>query len=72
MTEGRGSPGRWEWRLREENCTGCGICADVCEEEALEMPREAAYPKAVPGKCTGCGTCARECPFDALRVEMLE
>ena len=72
MTEGRGNTGPWEWRLLEGNCTGCGICADVCEEKALEMPREAAYPKAVPGKCTGCGTCARECPFDALRVEMLE
>ncbi len=59
----------WTWRLVEENCTGCGICADLCREEALVMPREAPYPAPLPGKCTGCRTCLDECPFGAIQLE---
>ncbi len=70
MTDRQNRSGRWTWRLLQENCTGCGICADVCKEGAVLMPRETAYPRAIPGKCTGCGTCLQECPFDAIRVEI--
>jgi len=62
----------WTWKLIQANCTGCGICADVCREEALFMPRNAAYPAPVPAKCTGCGTCVEECPFDAVELEEAE
>ncbi len=62
----------WTWRLIRENCTGCGICADVCKEDALAMPREAAYPSPVPDRCTGCRTCMEECPFDAVELEERE
>jgi|Deesub1362B_J571_1020462.scaffolds.fasta_scaffold02237_8 heterodisulfide reductase subunit A len=58
----------WEWRLLLENCTGCGICYDVCDFGAIRMEREMAYPEPISGRCTGCLTCARECPFGAIEV----
>ena len=44
---------QWDWQLLQQDCTGCGICADVCPHGAIHMPREAAYPQAVAGRCTG-------------------
>jgi Pyruvate/2-oxoacid:ferredoxin oxidoreductase delta subunit len=61
----------WEWRLIQENCTGCGICADVCPHDAIRMPREVAYPLPVPAACVGCMICIDECPFAALEVREL-
>jgi ferredoxin len=58
----------WEWDLIIENCTGCGICFDVCTFEAIRMPRDASYPQAEPGKCVGCLSCIKECPFNAIEV----
>ncbi len=58
----------WFWRLKENYCTGCGICFDVCPESAIEMTREMALPEPVPNACTGCMTCVDECPFDAIEV----
>ncbi len=59
----------WSWRLVETECTGCGICADVCPADAILMTREMPLPEPVPGRCTGCMTCVEECPFEAIVVE---
>lgn len=59
----------WEWELLMDNCTGCGICFDVCPEEAIAMTREMPYPEPKEGECTGCFTCVDECPFDAIEVK---
>ena len=59
----------WEWKLIVQNCPGCGICVDVCAEDAIKMTRDMAYPEPLPGKCNGCLTCLEECPFGALEVE---
>ncbi|WP_347244648.1 4Fe-4S binding protein [Thermogutta sp.] len=61
----------WEWRLIQNECTGCGICADVCPHEAISMPREAAYPEPGPSFCIGCMACVKQCPFDAIEVKQL-
>ena len=58
----------WEWQLIQEQCTGCGVCADVCAYGAIEMTREMAYPEAVPRQCVGCMVCTEQCPFDAIQV----
>ena len=59
----------WKWKLAQANCTGCGICFDVCPEEAIHMPRDMAYPEPVDGKCVACMECVQECPFDAIEVK---
>jgi ferredoxin len=58
----------WEWKLIKQDCTGCGICVDVCLFDAIKMTREMAYPEPVASKCVGCMDCVRQCPFDAIEV----
>ncbi|MFQ6037794.1 MAG: 4Fe-4S dicluster domain-containing protein [Candidatus Aminicenantales bacterium] len=59
----------WEWTLIQVECTGCGICADICPERAILQSRDMPYPEPLEGKCTGCMECAKQCPFDAVRVK---
>jgi len=61
----------WEWKLIKQDCTGCGICADVCRYAAIRMTREMAYPEAVIAKCVGCLDCVQQCPFEAIEVQEL-
>ncbi len=63
---------QFEWKLLIENCTGCGICRDVCTENAIKMTREMAYPEPVAGRCVGCLECFKQCPFDAIRVKKVQ
>ena len=41
-------------------CTQCGLCAEVCPEEAIDL-REGVYV-IKPERCTLCGMCMDECP----------
>ncbi len=51
--------------INEENCNGCGLCAEACHEGAIGM---------VDGKakllrddyCDGLGDCLPACPMDAI------
>jgi Pyruvate/2-oxoacid:ferredoxin oxidoreductase delta subunit len=59
----------WKWKLITQECTGCGICADVCPHDAINMTQEMAYPEPVPNQCVGCMICVEQCPFYAIEVE---
>jgi len=52
-------------KIDPERCTGCGICVEVCPQEAIKV-----YDIAeVDGeKCTDCGTCVEECPNEAITI----
>ncbi len=54
--------------LREDVCTGCGLCHNCCRFGALK----AACGKVEISKllCDGCGLCSRICPAGA--IEMVE
>ncbi|MBS7630251.1 Coenzyme F420 hydrogenase/dehydrogenase, beta subunit C-terminal domain [Candidatus Bathyarchaeota archaeon] len=47
-------------------CTGCGTCAGVCLNNAIEMKKsesEGLYlPHILQEKCTQCGICSKVCP----------
>jgi len=61
-------------------CTGCGNCADICPNEAIEMveipelkpkPQEGIKnerPKLDYGRCCFCGLCVDICPAGSLRL----
>ncbi len=61
----------WAWNLVAKQCTGCGICADVCRYAAIRMTRDMAYPEGVVGQCVGCMVCVEQCPFAAIEVREL-
>ena len=48
----------------EEKCTGCGICAEVCEYGAIAVIKEKVL--IFPELCHGCGACEMFCPEDAI------
>ncbi len=48
-------------------CTACGICADRCPMEAIDLADDVAAIDAE--RCIGCGVCAAQCSMDAIRLE---
>jgi ferredoxin len=47
-------------------CTGCGICIDRCQMEALRLELEKAVVNA--DRCIGCGLCVSTCPTNSLAL----
>lgn len=48
----------------DDNCTGCGMCAVVCQKNALEicLDENGFYkPKIIDEKCISCGICKQVC-----------
>ena len=46
-------------------CTGCGICVDICPQQAITIDNNLA---TINEKlCIQCGTCAQICPVGAIR-----
>jgi heterodisulfide reductase subunit A len=87
-----GEAGNFEVKLRkrsryiiEERCNGCGLCAQKCPIEAVDLYNEGFsnksaiyvdYPQAVPlkymidrEKCIGCGTCYEICKAKAVEYD---
>jgi len=53
--------------VKEEDCTGCETCVDVCPVDAISMVNGVAHIDQ--DECTDCGTCIEECPSDAIVEE---
>jgi len=61
-----------------ERCTGCGNCADICPNSAIEMVRiddlqprpgeKNERPRLDYGRCCYCGLCVDICPPGSLRL----
>lgn len=51
----------FRYRVDEEKCTGCGICADVCKMQ-VDPAKNANHPE-----CIRCGVCKKACPQKAIR-----
>ncbi|MFH1928238.1 MAG: electron transfer flavoprotein subunit alpha [Chloroflexota bacterium] len=58
-----------ELRILKDECTGCGLCVDVCPFDALELVDGIAE---VNEKCNLCGACVDECPTEAIVLERPE
>ncbi len=63
-----GEPSDKRPKIDVDECTGCGLCVDVCEQECIDLVDDVA--KTVkPEACTGCGDCVEECPVEAVIME---
>ena len=65
--------------LQKKLCTGCGICAEICPKEAIELrkiPKAEGEKARLPTididekKCIYCGICSSLCPFGALETKV--
>lgn len=48
-----------------ENCPGCGLCAQVCPLKSITLAGSRA---ALAGECVECGLCLSACPIGALSL----
>ena len=53
--------------VNSEECTGCGVCVDACDQNALQISPEVNQFGVHPVKqklevCGGCGACYYICP----------
>jgi NADH-quinone oxidoreductase subunit F len=54
-----------EFYIREEECTGCGLCVAACEAGAITGERK--KPHSIDdSKCTRCGRCTTVCNVGAI------
>lgn len=51
--------------VKQENCSGCGVCMYYCPEEAISMTdrRTAVIDE---DKCADCGKCVEICPRNTI------
>jgi ferredoxin len=54
------APGKYRVHL----CDQCGVCADNCPEDAIQLDDEAFLVDA--DACTGCLICVEVCPHDVM------
>ncbi len=52
-------------RVKEDECTGCGLCIDRCPMDAVVLEDSASVK---PERCIGCGLCATACPTEAVKL----
>jgi heterodisulfide reductase subunit C len=66
-------------QVDERACAGCGMCAEVCPYQAIElvsrwvmiqqvMRQQRALPNVDRFLCQGCGVCTVACPVSAITV----
>ena len=52
--------------VREELCSGCKVCQDMCPFSAIGFDDEKNIADINAGLCKGCGTCVATCPSSAI------
>jgi len=52
--------------IDQEACKQCGICRDVCPDDAVKVKDE--QYEIDYDFCKGCGICAHECTVDAITM----
>ena len=55
------------FRVNEEVCTGCTLCAKVCPTQAATGQRKEAH-RIDEALCIKCGLCFEACRFNAIEI----
>lgn len=54
--------------IDQDDCSGCGVCAQICPFEAIETGEE--YAVIDLEQCMGCGLCSSHCVCEAISLEL--
>ena len=55
-----------------EICSGCGLCKDMCEYQALQRDEYRRHMTVNAALCKGCGACHSVCPVKAITVKQFK
>lgn len=58
--------------LKKNECTGCGVCANICPKNAITMVEDECgfkYPKIDVKRCINCGLCKKTCPIIEKNIQ---
>jgi formate hydrogenlyase subunit 6/NADH:ubiquinone oxidoreductase subunit I len=58
--------------LDAELCSGCRMCEDTCQANALEFNDDEMIPCFDLTRCLGCGNCEVACPDEAIELRRRE
>jgi len=67
-TKGVLAPSRYLAQVLREECTGCGLCEDICPVDAVIIDAE-EIAQVAQDSCIGCGLCASACPTGAISLD---
>ena len=63
--------GRKQIVIEANWCKGCGICAEFCPKQVLEIRKE-KVTLVNPEHCIACGLCEMRCPDYAIYLVNVE
>ena len=52
--------------IREEYCSGCRVCNELCPYNAIEYLSDKKVSTINAALCKACGTCVAACPAGAI------
>jgi heterodisulfide reductase subunit A2 len=55
--------------VRQEMCTACGMCVEVCAYQAIEIDPKRKKAVVNTTTCKGCGTCVATCRATAIELQ---
>ena len=63
-----------DWRSKtpvyiSEACKQCGLCFNVCPDDAIPVGSDLKRTDFDFDACKGCGVCAKVCPFKAIEMK---
>lgn len=59
---------------KQDKCTGCGMCTNICKQNAINMTldeRGFKYPKINEELCVSCGICIKKCPSNSIKEPII-
>ena len=58
-------------KINQEECDGCGVCADICVMDVFFVPHEGETPVVrYPEECWHCNSCVLDCSQSAIELRM--
>jgi ferredoxin len=57
----------FHYEIDAENCTGCGVCAKKCPQDAISGEKKKTHGLD-QDLCIKCGICYEACKFDAVAI----